>query len=183
MSKFSLVSAILLSTACTLPTTAYSTNLFDRQYDQGSNVFDRAPANTPSSGSGRNLSTSSQIQLTACQVAADVWASQEITAQHTNDIGPIENLRTQGISISIEQIRRSDQAFCERIVEAQLQGFEIAAGRGNIQNTCAFIIEAGRSRYMQMFVDEGYHKDHAFHLSKFQTLLCLYQFSDINAAR
>lgn len=122
---------------------------------------------------------SADVRLHPCQVAAEVWASQEITAKYTNDMGPIENLNAQGINITIDQIRRSsDTAFCEQIVEAQLHGFRIAAGRGNVEPLCELIFEVGRAGYMQMFIDDGFHREHAFHLSKFQTFLCMYEFPE-----
>ena len=182
MNTIPTVRLMLLCAVCAFPSSAYSTNLFDRQYERGGNLFDRAPAkNQPRSAEGTAFGRS-ELQLAPCQVAADVWASQEVTAKHTNDIGPIENLRAQGINITLDDIRRSDEAFCASIVEAQLQGFEIAAGRDNVQTLCDFIIETGRSAYMQMFLREGYHKDHAFHLSKFQTLLCLYRMNGARSA-
>lgn len=124
------------------------------------------------------------IRQNPCQVAAEVWASQEITAKHTNDMGPIENLNAQGINISIDQIRRSSNTdFCEQIVEAQLHGFRIVAGRDNVEPLCEQIFELGRAGYMQMFIDDGFHRVHAFHLSKFQTFLCMYEFPEMTARR
>ena len=182
MNTYQPVALLILFGISAFPTSLHSTNVFDRQYDRGHNVFDRPPPKSQPPRPERDSAANLDLPLAACQVAADVWASQEITAKHTNDIGPIENLHAQGINITLDDIRRSDEAFCTSIVEAQLQGFEIAAGRDNVQTLCDFIIETGRSAYMQMFLREGYHQDHAFHLSKFQTLLCLYRMNGARSA-